>query len=501
MKNIPVWRLQSDPPGFPCADRDMHADIAIIGGGITGITLAYHLRQSGAKVVVLEARKVGKGTTGQSTGNLYIPVEYSFQELRKKYEIDTLQKVFQSRREALNLIEQIAGEFTIDCDFGKKSMYLFESGNSISLGKEAAIARELKLNLSSIEFPGFPLPYDSGIEFPDQAQFNPLTYVETLARRIQGEGCEIFEDSRVFKIEEKDGAIFLHTKKSVVQARQVVHATHTPIDLQIQYHTALGPYREYGIAAKLKGGTYPEGIFWGYYDEKKFSVRTFSPENDPYIIAVGSMHKVGQAENNKDHVRELKSFLKRYFDIEKFTHQWGGQNYKPADLLPYIGRLKQGSEQFVATGFSADGLVYGTLAATILSDLILNRENSYRDLYKASRHRPLKAGKKVISENINVVKRLISDSLKSGIEMETKDLVPLEGKLLKMKEGNFAVYKSARGDIKILSPKCPHMGCTVQWNNLEKTWDCPCHGSRFDIDGRVIEGPSLHGLKKAEDSD
>jgi len=499
MKNEPIWRIKSEPTEFPCLDVNYDVDVAIIGGGITGITLACLLKRTGLKTAVLEARKVAKGTTGQSTGNLYELTEYSLKELQSKYDIPTLRKIILSRREAMNLIEKNIRDLEIDCDFKRVNMYLFEQNHSISIKEEQEIAKELPIEFQRIHDPEFPFSFDSGIVYPDQAQINPLKYVEALANETHDDTCLIFENTRVVEIEEKDDFILLHTEKARMQAKKVVHATHTPIDLQIQYHTALGPYREYGIAAKLKGNSYPEGIFWGSFNDKKFSVRTYSPDDDPHLICVGSMHKVGQAKDNQAHIEELKEFIHKHFDVRKITHQWGGQNYKPADLLPYIGRLKSGSEQFVATGYSTDGLVYGTLAATILCDEILDRKNAYAELYKASRHSPIKAAKKVVSENLNVVKRLIGDNLRRGIEMQAKDLYPTQGKLLELEDGKFAVYKTHEGEVKILSPICPHMKCTVQWNNAEKTWDCPCHGSRFDTDGKVIEGPSLHHLENPEE--
>lgn len=501
MKNEPIWRIKTDPVQFPKLEVNYDVDVAIIGGGITGITLAYLLKRTGLKVALLEARKVGKGTTGQSTGNLYVLTEYSLKELQSKYDTATLRRIILSRREAMNLIEKNILDLKIDCDFKRETMYIFEKNNSISIKEEKEIAKDLPMEFLRIHDPEFPFSFDSGIAFPDQAQINPLKYVETLAKETQDETCLIFENSRVVKIEEKNDFILLHTEDVRMQAKKVIHATHTPLDLHIQYHTALGPYREYGIAAKLNSGRYPEGIFWGHFGDKKFSVRTYSPNNDPHLICVGSMHKGGQAKDHQAHMDALKDFLSSHFDVAEITHQWGGQNYKPADLLPYIGRLTSNSNQYVATGFSTDGLVYGTLAAIILCDEILERRNAYSELYKASRHSPIKAAGKVISENLNVVKHLIGDSLKKGIEMQAEDLYPTQGKLLELDEGKFAVYKDAEGEITILSPICPHMKCTVQWNDAEKSWDCPCHGSRFDIYGKVIEGPSLEGLANTYEHD
>lgn len=498
MNNEPIWRIKSEPLAFPCLEKNLEVDVAIIGGGITGITTAYLLKQKGIKCALLEARKIGKGTTGQSTGNLYEITEYTFDKLGGKYSLEELNKILTSRRSAMNMIEKNVGELQLDCDFKTQPMYLYHSDEQLFIDKEEAIAKDLNLDYRKMRNSDIEIPFKRGLVFNQQAQLNPLKYVQGLAAYMQQDkDCEIYENTRVTEIEEKEDGILISTAQMrVVKAQKVVQATHTPIGLQVQYHTALGPYREYGVAAPLTSEKYPEGIFWGHFGDKKISIRTYYPYEAPYIIAVGSMHKVGQGGDNQERIEELKGFVRKHFDVGAFTHQWGGQNYKAADMLPYIGRKKTGSDQYIATGFSTDGLVYGTLAAMILSDEIAGVENEYAEFYKASRHRPIKAAGEFIKENIDVVGKLIGDSVKKGAEVKTEDLPPNSGRMIQLEEGKFAVYKNERNELKILSPICPHMGCTVHWNNAEKTWDCPCHGSRFDTEGKVIEGPALDGLEE-----
>lgn len=495
MDTEPIWNLKYADISFKFLDRKISVDVAIIGGGITGITTAQFLSDRGLKVAVLEARKIGQGTTGQSTGNLYALTEYPLQELRKKYDLPTLQKVTLARLEALEHIRNNVGRYGMDCDLKTESMYLFEKDKGMDIDKESSILTEIGIPSTRLSRKDFPFPYDNGLAIENQAQFNPLTYTQLLAKEIYASNCEIYEDTVVTKIEEEDDFIYLSANENRVKARYVIHATHTPKGLQVQYHTTLGPYREYGIGMKLKNSSYPEGIFWGYFGDKKYSVRTYGTPKNPFLICVGSMHKVGQADDNTKNIKELEGFVREHFDVEKITHQWGGQNYKSADLLPYIGQKNSGSKEYVATRFSTDGLIYGTLAAKILSDEISGEKNNYADIFKANRHQPLKAAEKFTKENVNVVGKLIGDFFKKGEDQQLVDLLPDEGKLLQYEDGKYAVYKNARGEITALSPICPHMGCTVHWNKAEKTWDCPCHGSRFDTKGQVIEGPAYHGLK------
>lgn len=495
MKTKPIWNLKASPLHFKSLNHNICTDVVIIGGGITGITTAQLLKDHDLNVVVLEGRKVGEGTTGQSTGNLYYFTEYPLQQLIKKYDFPTVSLIIQSRKEAMQHIQNNVDKLRIDCDLKTQPMFLFETGSEINIEEELKLASKLELPAFALKDENFPLPYEKGLVVQNQAQINPLAYVQGLAKKISDSTCQIFENSCVVDIEEKEGIMHVKTSNNLVKAKYVIHATHTPKGLQIAYHTTLGPYREYGIGVKLSDDHYPHGIFWGHFNDKKYSVRTYGEPNDPYLICVGSMHKVGQQKDNRENIRELEDFVRKHFNVDKITHKWGGQNYKSADMLPYIGRLHSGSKEYIASGFSTDGLVYGTLAAQLISNEILKNKNPYLEIFKASRHQPLKSAKKFTKENINVVGKLLGDFFKKGEDELASQLLIDEGKLLQLEKGKYAVYKNSKSEITILSPICPHMGCTVDWNKAEKTWDCPCHGSRFDPQGKVIEGPAYRGLK------
>jgi len=500
MDTKPIWIDKSLMIDFPQLNDDLQVDVAVIGAGITGITTAEQLKRRGLKVAVLESRAVGKGTSGQSTGNLYTVTEYPNYEIEEKYDLDTVKQVVQSRKVALEYITEKINQLNIDCDFREQSMYIFENDGSIDFEKEKIIAQKTGLPCSALKNGKVPFNFNEGIEYTNQAQFNPLLYVQHLAKSIHDETCSIYENSRVLEIDEKDEHIRLKTESATVTANRVVHATHTPMGLHIQYHTTLGPYREYGIGVKLRNHIYPEGIFWGHFENKKYSVRTYTIDGEPYLLCIGSMHKVGQAKDNKAHIQELETFVRNHFEVERITHQWGGQNYKSADLLPYIGQKSAGSNQYIATGFSTAGLIYGTLAGMLLADEISGTENPFSELYKASRHQPLKAANKFAKENLNVAAQMIKDFTFPGFDSKDLGVEMGEGKVMQVDGKKLAVYKDKVGKVTALSAICPHMGCTVHWNNAEESWDCPCHGSRFDISGSVIEGPAFHGLERTKSS-
>ncbi len=493
-----IWNSFSAGTGFPSLETIIEVDVAIIGGGITGITTALLLKRSGFKVAVLEAREVGKGTSSHSTGNLYVITDQLLSPIAKKYNTEVLREVLASRGKAFKLIERTIQEFQIDCDYKSQPMYVYEDAFTDKIRDEIKTAGKAGLPFTEITGPGFPFELDKGMVIQDQATFNPLLYIQGLAKKVHGENCTIYENTRVAEIEEGENEILLTTNAGRVLCKKVIHATHTPKGVEVQYHTVLGPYREYGVAVKLKEpATYPEGIFWGYHNTQKFSIRSYTRNGDSYLLCIGKPHKVGQAEDNEKHIRDIKEFLEARFSIEEFTHQWGGQNYKPADLLPYIGKKSSNSKQYVATGFATDGLIYGTLAAMLIADELNGFENKYAALYKASRHRPFKAAKKFIKENADVAVEFLKGWLTADLK-EIKDIPAGQARVIHKDGHQVAVFKDTTGKVNITSAVCTHLGCIVHWNNAEESWDCPCHGSRFDPSGEVIEGPALAPLGKIE---
>ncbi|MDT0651194.1 FAD-dependent oxidoreductase [Autumnicola edwardsiae] len=483
------------PAQYPKLEGDIAVDVAIIGGGITGITAAQVLSERGFKVAVLEARSIGHGTTGHSTGNLYIIIDELLSSLKAKYDKGVVKRVLQSRKDALEKIEQNVRNFQIDCDFSRQPLFLYEDANNMKILEERKVAEEIDLAFTELA-EDFPFEQDMGIRLENQAQFNPLLYVLGLADALDEERCSIYENTPVRSVEDQEDRVLVYTDDAIVAAKYAIHATHTPKGLELQYHTTLGPYREYGVAARLESNSYPQGIFWGYYNNQKYSIRSYSRGGEKYLIAVGSPHKVGQAESNRKHVEELVAFLQERFIVGQITHTWGGQNYKPADLLPFIGRKEKNSREFVATGFSTDGLIYGTLAAVIIADKIEDKFNRYEDLYEAARHEPVKSAKKFVKENANVAAEFLKDLSFKGDDKDLEGIAPGEAGIVTRNGEKVAVYREENGGYKIVSALCTHMACMVSWNNVEESWDCPCHGSRFNTSGEVIEGPAFNPLPK-----
>lgn len=495
-----LWNSYADICDHSKLENDVVTDVAVIGGGITGLTAGRLLAQKGAEVAILESRRAGSGTTSHSTGNLYYTIDNILSSLESTYDLSTIKAVAESRIQGMQQIESWVDEYGFDCDYKSVPWYLYSSTDeSINKIEEEYNTGE-KTGLEMFKAPDSELPFPSAgaIKVPAQAQINPMRYVQELAQSMQTDECRIYEHTHVFSVEEKDKRYLLHTSGGTVVAEHVVHATHTPKGVQF-VQTLLGPYREYGIACKVRNTNHPEGIFWGYYENgKKISTRTYSRDGDTFLIVVGEPHKVGQAEDNIRHIHNLESFARKHADVQEIVYRWGGQHYRPADLLPYIGPREKGSREYIATGFSTDGLVYGTLAGIMLSDIITGRVNPWTELYDSTRKQPLKSASKFFKENINVAKEYLKDLPGTAEETAFDELRPGEAEVIEKDGEKLAAYRNNEGKLEVRSAVCTHMECIVNWNNAEKSWDCPCHGSRFGTDGSVLEGPALHALHKVD---
>lgn len=484
---------------FPVFEGELQADVAIVGGGITGLTAALLLSKAGKKVVVLEARAIGLGTTGNSTGNLYSVVDEHLSVLQKKWGTDVTRAVVQSRSEGVNLIEQTIRDYGIACDFHRQPFTLFAEKSTREtesvLEAEFEAYRDAGLNPVLLADAGLPFQTVRALRIEGQAQFHPLNYVRQLAR-ILSKTCSIYENSRVIELDDKTG--ILKTEKGSVRADRILLATHTPIGLYL-VQTLLAPYREFGIAAPLNEGTFPGGIFWGL-DEPKHSIRSFQNQGQTDVMVIGDQFKTGQHEDSSAYISGLEQYLNQRLNIAKTTYFWGGQQYRSADGLPYIG--KHSDHVYFLTGFASDGLVYGTLAAMIVSDQILGKSNPWEEIYHTGRFTPVKSAKNFLAENTNVAAQYLRDMPWNVDHELISEIQPGEGKVLSIDQEKVAVYKDSNQKVHLVSAVCTHMKCIVNWNETEKSWDCPCHGSRFDITGKVIEGPATKDLPaKKQDPD
>jgi glycine/D-amino acid oxidase-like deaminating enzyme/nitrite reductase/ring-hydroxylating ferredoxin subunit len=480
---------------LPTLQSDLKVDVAIVGAGITGLTAAMLLVQAGKRVAVLDAHKAGDGSTGNSTGNLYATVDLGLHTLEERHGLEVMRRVVESRSAAVDLIEATVARLNLECGFQRVPWHLIglDAAHVGEVEKEALAAMRARLHADLRD--DAPLPVDAAktLVVEDQAQFQPLAYVRQLAQRIGGEDCLIFENTRVTAIEDEPAVV--HTTHGKVQAQHIVIATHTPIGIHL-VQSQLEVVREYGIAAPLHDATPEPGVYW-CIGQESYSVRTFVEHERTYLVVIGSAHKLGEKEVGPERFQELELFARDHFPIGPVEYRWSAQRYRAKDKLPFIGRNVDAQNTYIATGFSGDGLTYGTLAGMMLADEILGRGTPWRDLYAVDR---LAAGKRPegfekerggpASPDAAVV--LGADDVDA-----LNDLAPCQSRRIDVGGQPVAVYRGKDGALQAVAGKCSHMGCELRWNGAETSWDCNCHGSRFAPDGRVLEGPALVPLQVA----
>jgi glycine/D-amino acid oxidase-like deaminating enzyme/nitrite reductase/ring-hydroxylating ferredoxin subunit len=488
-----LWAAGSEVAAHPRLQETLSADVLILGAGITGLTAALKLTAHDRKVIVLEAHRVGASSTGNSTGNLYAPVSDGLAQISHRWGERLMHQLVESRRQAVTFIEETVRQHNIACAFRRCPWVLYAPQASAeheqTLQEEYQAALDAGLPAHRDPAPALPFAAGPALRIDGQAQFNPFHYAQGLARVLGERGVRIFEHTPAVEIDAQSGTVA--TPEGRVHAQSIIIATHTPKGLSL-LHTELGPYREYAVALRLQGDEVPAGIFWQLGERR--TLRTYQEGDRTYLVVVGEKHKTGQAADAPQRYARLERFAREHFAVGELTHRWSAQSYHAADRIPYIGPVSERQPLYVASGFSTDGLVYGTAAALVLGNRILGASDPLGEVYDPRRFPPLKAGATFVKENVNAAAHLVKGWV-AGAELDSVAQIPAgEGRLVRHAGERLAVYRDSAGSLTALSPICPHMGCLVHWNAADTSWDCPCHGSRFGIDGSVLEGPALSPL-------
>jgi glycine/D-amino acid oxidase-like deaminating enzyme/nitrite reductase/ring-hydroxylating ferredoxin subunit len=504
-ETVSCW-MDTDPFLPPQGEKDTNCDVCIIGAGIAGLTTAYQLAKEGVSVIVVDMGPVAGGQTGRTTAHLAWAMDDRFYHLAQLHGDTKAALIGQSHKEAIDKIESIISEELIDCDFQRVDGYLFSGADQKIDELQKEIESIHKLGFQTVEMrSSIPhLPFNSGpaIKFPQQAQFHPLKYMNGLTQAIERYGGQIYIHYKVEKIEDGTPAKVTMDDGRIITAKKVVVASNTPINDRFHIHTMQAPYRTYAVAATIPKDSIPLALYWDTEDPYHYVRVAADDKSDIYdlLIIGGEDHKTGQ--DNEPHKRfvNLEAWARRHFPmILSFQYRWSGQVWEPVDSIAFIGKNPGDQNIFIATGDSGQGMTHGTIAGILLTDLIQGRSNPWIEIYDPTR-RTLTAGSsgfEYLKENLNVAWQY-TDYLKLSDHQDVESLSEGEGCVIQKGLKKIAVYKSNEGEVKELSAVCPHLGGIVHWNSVEKSWDCPCHGSRFAVDGNVITGPALHGLESLE---
>jgi len=491
-KHISYWLDSVKKTTFPQLTESIEVDVAVIGGGIAGLTAALLLKRSGKNVVVLEAERVGQGVTGHTTAKVTSQHDLIYAYLTNQFSRDIALKFGESQERAIDMVEEIAKKEKIDCDFLRTSAYIYTQKEETvdEIQEEVKAAVELGLPAFFTQETKLPFPVNGVAGFHNQAQFHPIKYLYGLAKSVFGNGSAIFENSRVTEVEAGEPCKVI-SNGAVIKAKDVVVATNYPILNDGFYFARLKPLRSYVF------GVYSNNLLEGMHISQEsplFSVRPQETDKGEMLVITGLEHKTGHEKNTRSCYQKLEELVNDRFPVSSIAYSWSTQDAFTPDRVPFIGRYTPNAEHvFVTTGFNGWGMSSGTLSGMILTDLILKRANPWTEVYDPNRFRQISQSKEMLEENLRVAKTWVENHLKSppkGVE----DIPPGEGQVREVDNKNTAVFKGEKGDIHQVSAVCTHLGCTVRFNNGEKSWDCPCHGSRFDTKGNVLHGPATKKL-------
>lgn len=498
---VSLWMKSDELPHPGRLEADVRAEVCVIGAGMAGLSTAYEVLRSGRSVVVLERGAVGSGETSRSTAQLCTALDERYFDLQRMHGAEGARLAAESHAAAIDRVERIVSEEKIACGFERLDGYLFTvPGQSEDLlERELAAAQEAGLKDVTLVTTTPPMGARQSLRFPRQAQMDPARYIAGLARAVLRAGGRIFSDTQVDKIEGGSPGRVVSANGAVVTADQIVVATNTPVNNLFALHTKQAAYRSYVIAAAVPRDSIARALYWDTLDPYHYVRIATSDDSVDWLIVGGEDHKTGQEHDPRDRWTRLEEWMRARFPMAGAVgSRWSGQIMQSMDGLAYIGKNPLDDDNvFVVTGDSGTGITHGAIAGMLLADLLAGKENRWAHLYEPSRV-SLRAGGNFLRENLNAVQPY-ADWIEPGDVGDEKEIAAGEGAVVRHGLTLLAVYRDEAGALHRCGAACPHLGGVVRWNAAEKSWDCPCHGSRFDTHGKVMNGPANTDLKPVEE--
>lgn len=477
--------------------ENISADVCIVGGGITGISTAYELSKSGLKVIVLEKDLLSQKASGNTAAKITSSHGLFYSYLAKSFSIDFARKYLHANQNAIDRIEKTISTENIDCDFERKDSYIFtsEQQDINKIEDEVSTVNLLGFPAEFVSSPPIPIETVGAVKFSNQAQFHPRKYISGLCNYILNHSGKIFENSKVINIKKAHNNYIVSTYKASVSSKYLVIASRYPI-VKIPGFYFLKMYQQasYLIGIETKSPNL-DGMFLST-SSPSLSLRTVKDANKQLVLIGGSEHKVGIKSDFSNAYIELEKFAKQIYPDAKILYRFGTQDCVSLDKIPYVGCLSTLMPRaYVATGFKKWGMTSSSVASEIIRDKILGHKNKYEDVFSSTRFSPLKNKHEfgnMLKETTFSLALNRFNLPKSSIE----DVSCGEGKIVRVGMKKIGVYKDMNGKTFCIKPYCTHLGCELSWNSLEKTWDCPCHGSRFSYTGESIYDPAVKNLNK-----
>lgn len=498
-----IWNATVKTLTFKPVSENLNTEICIVGAGIAGLLAGYFLSKEGKRVIIIDDGDVGGGETSHTTAHITNVIDDRYYEIERLHGKENAKLAAHSQTAAINAIAKIIDEEKIGCDFKRVDGYLFftpdEDADELQKEYESCVLAGIEVIISETSplecFNSYPC-----LKFPNQAEFHPLKFLNGLCKAIIKNGGEIFTNSHAEGIndsnkEENKKALVTLSNKSVITAENIIVATNSPISDYLAIHTKQSPYMTYVIGFVIPENYVKEGLYWDDAEPYHY-IRTQFDGKDKILIVGGEDHKTGQEDNQDERFNCLEEWARKNFSrLGKIKYRWSGQVMEPVDGLSFIGKDPENENSvYITTGDSGMGMTHAAFSGILLKDLICGYKNPWAELYDPKR-KTLKAADEFIKEGANVVAQF-ADYVTPGDESSEDKIEKGDGALIRHGLKKIAVYRDDKGMLHKFSAVCPHLKCIVQWNSAEKTWDCPCHGSRFDCKGTVINGPALSNLEE-----
>ena len=485
-------------------DRADHADVAVIGSGIAGLSCAYELLNRGRSVVVIDRGEIGSGMTARTTAHLASALDDDFTKLVKARGIDCARKLYKSLLASINRIEEIQSVESIDCDFARVDGYwILAPGTSASrLDEELEACEKIGVRVFDCrqQTPLHAERLVRSLRFPAQARLHPTKYLAGLAGSIKRKGGRLFANTCAESIEQTQGKMVITTARGhKLRATDVIVATNSPVNVQVPIHTKQAPYRTYAIAAPIPLSELPDALYWDTHDPYHYVRLQPLSERTNVVIIGGEDHKSGEVDDGEHRFASLESWARdRLPKMGEVTHRWSGQCLEPTDHVGFIGQSPDDEHIFIVSGDSGQGMTNGVISGMLIADLLTVGSSPWAELYDPSR----KIGSKIgafFSENVTPLVNL-TEYLSAADITSVEKLKAGEGRIVRSGLKKIAACRDIDGELHVRSASCTHLGCVVHWNSLEQCWDCPCHGSQFAADGTALNGPAVSPLEEVDTS-